>query len=159
MPRTLLQSMGEWSTFPAKLLRETNADNPPSETPTMALQHRSCIRLVNAAFYARHGVHSEEQLLGGRYEVDAELWLDLRDAAATDDIGKTVNYQGAYDAIREVMAGGSTCLIEALACEIASRLMQAFPVLESVVVKVRKRSVPLGGLCDYAEAEYRIGKE
>jgi len=25
-------------------------------------------------------------------------------------------------------------------------------------VKVRKRSVPLGGLCDYAEAEHRIEK-
>lgn len=124
----------------------------------MKLHHRSCIRLVNALFYAWHGVHDEERTLGGTYEVDAELVFDSQPAAQFDDIEKTVNYQSAYEIINDVMTGKQVFLIEALAHEIASRLMEEFPVLDSAMVRVRKRNLPLGGLCDYAEAEYRIGK-
>ncbi|HHE31567.1 MAG TPA: dihydroneopterin aldolase [Chlorobaculum parvum] len=125
----------------------------------MTLHHRSCIRLVNAVFYARHGVHQEEQRLGGRYEVDAELRFDSVPAAETDDLGKTIDYQRAYSIIEEVMTKGEpAALIETLAYRAATRLIEELAVLESVTVKVRKRSLPLGGLCDYAEAEHRIEK-
>ena len=125
----------------------------------MPLHHRSSIRLVNAVFYARHGVHEEERRLGGRYEVDAELCFNSVPAAETDDLGKTVNYQLAYSIIEQVMvAEEPAALIETLAYRAATRLIEELSVLESVSVKVRKRSVPLGGLCDYAEAEHRIEK-
>jgi dihydroneopterin aldolase len=124
----------------------------------MNLRHQSCIRLVNAVFYAWHGVHAEERRLGGKYEVDAELFFDSREAAETDNISKTVNYQQAYETIGTIMTGKSVALIETLACTIAERLMEGFPVVESVTVRVRKRNLPLGGLCDYAEAEHRIEK-
>jgi 7,8-dihydroneopterin aldolase/epimerase/oxygenase len=125
----------------------------------MSANHRSCIRLVNAGFYAWHGVHSEEQRLGGKYEVDAELRFDFRPAAEADDLGLTVNYQRAYEIIGSVMTGRKASLIESLAFEIATSLMLEFTLLESVTVKVRKRNLPLGGLCDYAEAEHRIERE
>jgi len=124
----------------------------------MSANHQSCIRLVNAVFYAWHGVNSEEHRLGGKYEVDAEFRFDFRPAAETDDIGNTVDYQRAYETIRRVMTGRQVSLIESLAVEIATTLMQEFTVLESVTAKVRKRNLPLGGLCDYAEAEHRIDR-
>ncbi|NTU57347.1 MAG: dihydroneopterin aldolase [Chlorobiaceae bacterium] len=124
----------------------------------MNLRHRSCIRLVNAIFYAQHGVHAEEQRLGGKYEVDAELIFDSCPAAETDDLSKTVNYQLAYASIRTIMTGQPTALIETLAYRIAVGLMEEFPVLDSVTIRVRKINLPLGGLCDYAEAEHRIEK-
>ncbi|MBN1928215.1 MAG: dihydroneopterin aldolase [Chlorobiaceae bacterium] len=125
----------------------------------MTLHHRSCIRLVNAVFYARHGVHEEERRLGGRYEVDAEVVFDSTEAAATDDLSKTIDYSKAYAIIGEVMtAGEPAALIETLAARAATRLIEELELPESVTVKVRKRSVPLGGLCDYAEAEHRIEK-
>jgi 7,8-dihydroneopterin aldolase/epimerase/oxygenase len=125
----------------------------------MSPAHRSCIRLVNAEFYAWHGVNSEENRLGGKYEVDVELNFDFRPAAIADDIGGTVDYQRAYETIRIVMTGRKAALIESLALEIATVLMQQFPALDSVTAKVRKRNLPLGGLCDYAEAEHRIDRE
>lgn len=123
----------------------------------MSAHHKSCIRLVNAEFYAWHGVHSEEQRLGGRYEVDAELRFDFRPAAATDDISRTVDYSKAYEIIGNIMTRRAS-LIETLAFEIATALMESFTALEGVTVKVRKKNLPLGGLCDHAEAEYRIDK-
>ncbi len=124
----------------------------------MSATHRSCIRLVNAEFYAWHGVNSEENRLGGKYEVDVELNFDFRTAALADDIASTVDYQRAYETIRIVMTGRKAALIESLALEIATALMKQFPALESVTAKVRKRNLPLGGLCDYAEAEHRIDR-
>ncbi len=124
----------------------------------MNASHRSCIRLVNAEFYAWHGVHEEERRLGGRYEVDAELRFDFRPAAETDDVSKTVDYTLAYETIREIVTGRKAALIESLACRIAEALMLQFPSLNGVTVKVRKRSLPLGGLCDFAEAEHQIDR-
>lgn len=126
---------------------------------TMKLHHRSCVRLVNAVFYARHGVHEEERHLGGRYEVDAELVFDSREAAATDDISKTIDYSKAYAIIGEVMTSDEpAALIETLAARAAARLIDELALVEKVTVKVRKRALPLGGLCDYAEAEQVIEK-
>jgi dihydroneopterin aldolase len=126
---------------------------------TMKLQHRSCIRLVNAVFYARHGVHEEERQLGGRYEVDAELVFDSTGAAAADDLSKTVDYSQAYAIISEVMTVDEpAALIETLAVRAASRLIEELVIVEKVTVRVRKHVVPLGGLCDYAEAEHVIEK-
>lgn len=125
----------------------------------MTLHHRSCIRLVNAVFYARHGVHEEERQLGGRFEVDVEIIFDSTAASASDDIGATIDYQRAYSIISEVMTGEEpAALIETLASRAALRLMERLVVPECVTVRVRKRSLPLGGICDYAEAEHRIEK-
>ena len=125
----------------------------------MKLHHRSSVRLVNAIFYARHGVHEEERRLGGRYEVDAELFFDSTEATATDDLSKTVDYSQAYAIISEVMTSGEPAdLIETLACRVATRLVEELAIAEKVTVRVRKRVVPLGGLCDYAEAEHTIEK-
>ncbi|NTU53084.1 MAG: dihydroneopterin aldolase [Chlorobiaceae bacterium] len=125
----------------------------------MTLHHRSCIRLVNAVFYARHGVYEEERRLGGRFEVDVEIVFDNASAAATDDISGTIDYQRAYAIISEVMtAENPVALIETLARSTALRLMEEFVLPESITVRVRKRSLPLGGVCDYAEAEHRIEK-
>ena len=110
-------------------------------------------------FYARHGVHEEERQLGGRYEVDAELVFDSTEAAATDDLSKTIDYSRAYAIISEAMtAGEPSALIETLAARVAARLIEELVIAEKITVKVRKRVVPLGGLCDYAEAEHTIEK-
>jgi 7,8-dihydroneopterin aldolase/epimerase/oxygenase len=129
-----------------------------STNPLMMSNPTSCVRIVNAGFYAWHGVHSEEQRLGGKYEVDAELRFDIRPAAETDDICKTVDYAKAYEILRHVMTSGKVSLIETLAFRIATALMEEFPQLEGVTVKVRKKNLPLGGVCDHAEAEHSIDR-
>jgi dihydroneopterin aldolase len=124
----------------------------------MSERHHSCIRLVNVVFYAHHGVNREEHKIGGKYEVDAELYFDYRIAAENDDIGKTVDYQLVYEKIRTVLTQEKYFLIEAVAHDIASGLMEVFPSLDRVAVRVRKRNPPVGGVCDYAEADYGIGR-
>lgn len=122
----------------------------------MTFRHHSCIRLVNAVFYAWHGVNKEEHRLGGKYEVDAELFFDGRQAAEEDNIGKTVDYLQVYEKIRLILTEKRYALIEAAAFDIASGIMADIPLVDKVSIRVRKRNPPIGGICDYAEAEYVV---
>ncbi len=115
---------------------------------------RSCVRLKNAIFYAYHGVGEAEHKVGARYEVDAELYFDFSTAGQTDSLRQTVDYEQVYSKISKVITSRKFYLIEAVAKKIADELMQDFPILEAVHIKVRKRNPPVGGVCDFAEADY-----
>ena len=111
------------------------------------------IRLHNAVFYAYHGVLSDEQSLGGKFEVDVELHCDLTQGAHTDSLKQTVNYERVYDAIKQLVLGKKYFLIEALAETIANGLLKGFKKIDKVVVRVRKPSAPVKGVIDYVEVE------
>lgn len=118
----------------------------------MNITTRSSVRLVNLVFYAHHGVMKEEHTVGAKYEVDAELVFDFNEAAALDDIRKTIDYGIVYQKIKAVLTQKRYYLIEAVACDIVHELLVEFPILEGASIKVRKRNPPLNGICDYAEA-------
>lgn len=113
------------------------------------------VRLVNAVFYAHHGVMQEEHRLGGRYEVDVAIDFDFEEAARTDDLSKTVDYERVYSLVEALVTENNFYLIEKLAYLIAHRVAEAYPEVETVVATVRKPNPPVGGTCDRAEAEYR----
>jgi 7,8-dihydroneopterin aldolase/epimerase/oxygenase len=111
------------------------------------------IVLTGMAFQARHGVNDWEKERAQRFEVDVELELDLLAAGRSDDLGRTVDYRGVYEAVRGVVEGPPLDLIEALGETIAARLLAANPTVDEVVVRVRKPEVQLGGPLDHAAVE------
>ena len=113
------------------------------------------VRLVNAVFYAHHGVMQEEHQLGGRYEVDVALNLDFEAAAQTDNLENTVDYERVYSLVEEIVTSNRFYLIEKLSYLIARRVMEAFDVVTEVEVTVRKPNPPVGGTLDRAEAVFR----
>lgn len=115
----------------------------------------STVRLVNAVFYAHHGVMEEEHRVGGRFEVDVALDLDVRAAAEHDDLDQTVDYERVYALAREVVTGSPAYLIERLAWRIAEAVAEAYPAVARVEVTVRKPNPPVGGPCDRAEVTVR----
>lgn len=112
------------------------------------------VRLVNAVFYAHHGVMQEEHELGGRYEVDVEMDLDFEAAARADGLQATVDYEEVYNLVQETVTSNRFYLIEKLSYLIAHRVLERFAVVESVLVRTRKPNPPVGGTCDRAEAVY-----
>jgi len=110
------------------------------------------IRIHNMSFYGYHGVDASERDLGGRFHVDVELGLDLRPAGESDSIADTVDYKAVYDLVAEIQRSNRFQLIEAFAHAIAEAILAGFEV-DQVTVRVRKASVPLGGLIDYTEVE------
>ncbi len=116
------------------------------------------IRLCNMQFYGRHGVNPEEQTLGQRFEVDVELFLDLRLAAQHDDLHRTINYAHVYRAVQRIVEEERFALIEALAETIAMHIGRHFGP-EGVRVCVRKPHAPLEGVLDYVAVEIERTKE
>ena len=80
------------------------------------------ITLKNCAFFARHGVLDEEEFLGQRFCVDAELEVEQGTALVDNSIDDTVHYGIAFTEIERIVTGRRRYLIEALALEVAKTL-------------------------------------
>jgi len=117
------------------------------------------IVLAGMVFLARHGVNDREKLEEQRFEVDVELGFDVRAAAAGDDLAKTIDYRGVYEATRRVVEETELELIESLAEAVAGGVLGLSAAIEEVVVRVRKPDVDLGGPLDYAGVEIRRVRE
>ncbi len=113
----------------------------------------SVIRLQNAVFYAYHGVLSDEQSLGGKFQVDVELHCDLSGGAKSDNLKETVDYERVYDCIRGIVVGRKFLLLERLGSEIANGILSQFSKVERVVVRVRKPGAAVKGVIDHVEVE------
>lgn len=109
------------------------------------------ITLKNCAFFARHGVHAEENRLGQRFFIDAELEVEAGDVLTTDRVEDTVDYGVAFTLIEEIVTGSQRRLIETLAMDIAVALCQHFPQICGAAITVRKPSAPIQGVLDHAE--------
>ncbi len=117
------------------------------------MQKHHVIRLRNAVFYAFHGVASDEQRIGGKFEVDVDLHVDFGNAADHDNLKQTVDYEQVYDCIRQIVVSKNFRLLESLASRIAKGILDAFAQVEKIVVRVRKPSAPVKGVVDYVEVE------
>jgi len=113
------------------------------------------IVLDGMAFEARHGVLPQEKVNAQRFEVDAELLLDLQPAGLEDDLERTVDYGRVHETVRTIVESTTFNLIEALAEAIAHELLADFPAIDEVVVRVRKPEVDLGGPLRFAGVEVR----
>ena len=109
------------------------------------------IRLVNCAFFARHGVHDEEHRMGQRFYVDAVLTVDAGDALRDDTIAGTVDYGKAFGVIESIVTGKRRYLIEALALDVARALCDRFPEIVRAEITVRKPNAPVNGVLDHVE--------
>jgi dihydroneopterin aldolase len=121
--------------------------------PTQRKKTLDIIRLHNAVFYAYHGVLLDEQNLGGKFEVDVDLYCDLSRGAKSDHLEDTVNYERVYDCVRTLVLEKKHLLLESLASAVGRGILKNFSKVQSVTVKVRKPSAPVKGIIDYVEVE------
>ncbi|HEY4227835.1 MAG TPA: dihydroneopterin aldolase [Candidatus Limnocylindrales bacterium] len=113
------------------------------------------ILLTGMAFQARHGVNDWEKATTQRFEVDVELGLDVQPAGLDDDLTKTVDYRAVYGVVRQIVESATFNLIEALAEAIAHEILGEQPLVDEVVVRVRKPEVRLDGPLEYSGVEIR----
>jgi dihydroneopterin aldolase len=96
------------------------------------------IVLSAMAVQGRHGVTAEERAEPQPIEVDVELSLGLETAGVEDELERTADYTRAYDICREVVESASFHLLEAIAEAISHELLDAYPKVREVTVRVRK---------------------
>jgi len=112
------------------------------------------IALAGMRFFGYHGALPEERSRGQEFVVDVEVETDLRAAGKSDDLHDTVDYRKVYDAVKSVVEGPPRQLLEAVAEEIATRVL-GIERVEAVVIRLRKPSVRMPGPLAHSALEIR----
>lgn len=100
------------------------------------------ITLTGLAVRGHHGVYDFEKRDGQDFVVDLTVWLDLTQAAVTDDLAATVDYGALAGLAADIVGGPPRDLIETVAAEIADSVMARYPA-HAVEVTLHKPSAPI----------------
>lgn len=111
------------------------------------------IIMKNMGFYGYHGVLEAEKTLGQKFFIDAILYLPLKSAGETDDLSFTVNYGEVYEVIKNITVNRKFDLLEGLAEDICQNIFSSFPLIQKIILKVKKPEAPVEGIFDYFGVE------
>lgn len=114
------------------------------------------IALEGIRLHARHGYYPEEEILGTEFIIDVYVEANIKEAADSDELMQTVNYETIYLICQREMKNTSS-LIEKTAQRIADEINDFFPQVWGVKVRLRKMHPPLGGSVHSAFVEIETG--
>jgi 7,8-dihydroneopterin aldolase/epimerase/oxygenase len=100
------------------------------------------IELRGLTVRGRHGVFDHERADGQDFVVDITVWIDLVDAAASDDLADTYDYGVLAQRAAAIIAGPARNLVETVAGDIAEDVMKDQRVY-AVEVTVHKPQAPI----------------
>lgn len=104
----------------------------------------SKIFLEEVKIYAYHGVLPEENIIGTYYILNAEIHMDLWDAAASDDLNDTISYADINEIIHNEMKIPSK-LLEHVAGRIINKINEKFNQISYIKLRITKTSPPMKG--------------
>jgi 7,8-dihydroneopterin aldolase/epimerase/oxygenase len=113
------------------------------------------IELKGMEFYGYHGVLPEETILGQRFKVDLTVFLDLSKAGENDNLEDSINYAELYNICKEVVEGLPFKLIEAVAENIAMKILRGYDSVMECIVKVIKPDPPIPGHYQHVAVEIK----
>lgn len=113
------------------------------------------IRIKSIKLFGYHGVYEIEKKTGSTFEFDVDVRLfDM--AGRTDELRETLDYTGILDTVIKTSDSRSYNLIETLATDICSSVINLSPLIEEVAVRVRKFTLPVEAELAYVEVERRM---
>ncbi len=99
------------------------------------------IHICDLEVFYHVGVPDAERVHAQRLLLDIQMRSDFREAAATDDLTKTINYFAVTERLKNFGQGRQWKLIEKLAEDIAAMVLHDFGA-KSVRVEVKKFIIP-----------------
>src|SRR5512133_1425054 len=102
------------------------------------------IQIENMEFYSFHGHFREERIVGNKFIVNLTIETDMKQPAESDNLKDAVNYQRAYEIIKQQMEIKSY-LLENIAGRILDALYKEMRGIIKATVKVSKMNPPMGG--------------
>lgn len=102
------------------------------------------IGLDGMQFFAHHGCYPGEREQGNWFEIQLQVIVPDNDAAQKDELSRTTDYGLLYQICREEMEIPRN-LLETLSYKIASRILQDFPEVLEVDIRVSKKNPPVVG--------------
>ncbi|MBO4557937.1 MAG: dihydroneopterin aldolase [Bacteroidales bacterium] len=116
------------------------------------MNKNSVIELKGLKFHSYHGCLPDERIVGADYEVNLTCVVDLRKAAATDDLKHTVDYSVLYNIVKDAMQTPVN-LLEKVAGTILKNVRYYAPKVKSATVTICKMQPPF----DYSPAALDTG--
>ena len=115
------------------------------------------IRIKSIKLFGYHGVYEIEKKTGSTFEFDVDVRLfDM--AGRTDELRETLDYTTILDTVTKISDSRSYNLIETLATDVCSSVINLSPLIEEVAVRVRKFTLPVEAELAYVEAERRMSR-
>jgi dihydroneopterin aldolase len=102
------------------------------------------IQIEGMEFYAFHGHFKEEQIVGNKFLIDVTIETDMEKPMESDNLKDAVNYQLAYEVVKQEMQKKSH-LLEHIAGRILNSLYTEIEGIKKATVKVSKMNPPVGG--------------
>ncbi len=102
------------------------------------------IEIRELIIFARHGVYPEENFLGQKFTVSADLYVNTRKAGFSDDLDASVNYGTVCSFMTEFMQKNTFKLIESCVNRLAYAVLEEFPLIKGLRLKVSKPWAPVG---------------
>ena len=101
------------------------------------------ITISDLEVFAYHGLLKEENSLGQKFLVSADLYLDVSEAAKDDDISKSISYTNICREIDSFLKNNTFKLIETMADRLARHLLIKYDKLDGVCIRVKKPWAPI----------------
>lgn len=106
------------------------------------------LQIEKLRLYGYHGVLEQEHLVGVNFYVSLEASVECREEAIiNDDIRGTVSYAEVAKCIEREMKQPSK-ILESLAYRIGNKLMQEFPRIVELSLKIEKENPPMKAQCE-----------
>ena len=99
------------------------------------------IHLNKLLFHSYHGVHEEEKLIGGGFEMNISIQYK-ETSLPIKHLNETINYATVYDIVKARMQQ-PTELLETIVTELASQIFEEFPIAEEVQISLTKLHPPI----------------
>jgi dihydroneopterin aldolase len=89
-----------------------------------------------------HGYYDAERVRGNRFRIDLDVEGEFHRAFATDSLADSIDYGRLVSAVREINRIRKYFLIESFAEAIATGLIERFPKIRRVSIRVEKLNPP-----------------
>ncbi|MDR3690663.1 MAG: dihydroneopterin aldolase [Fimbriimonas sp.] len=113
--------------------------------------------MTGLEFYGYHGVSDEEQKIGHRYRIDIELTVDGT-ADRTDRVEDTVDYGEVGKLLSSVGSTTQFRTVERLASVMADRLLDSYPSISTVSIRLAKLLPPAPVIAEEAGVKLTVSR-
>ena len=115
------------------------------------------IKIKELEVFCNHGIYPEENALGQKFLVSANMYLDTREAGLSDDLTKSIHYGKVSHFIKKYMEEHTYKMIETVAEKLSMELLLNFQNMEQIQLEIKKPWAPVGLHLDTVSVEIERG--
>ena len=111
------------------------------------------IKIRGLEIWAKHGVFPEENVLGQKFVISADLYTNTRSAGKSDDLTQSIHYGEVCQFMKTFREEHTYQLIETVAEKLAEELLLVFEHLQGIRLEIAKPWAPVGLPLDTVSVE------